>query len=839
MYHKILVVIVLGCGMLLGLPSDMEAQKAKKKNADKLYNDLGYKASIPAYEGEEVDMATAIKIATAYRLNHDTENAELWYAQVIDKTNEPIHHLYYAQALQSNGKYDLAKDHYLKYDEMLGGNGDDRRGELLAAAIDRMNEMEHTEVELKNESGINSMKLEFSPTYYNNGIVFVSTSGIVERGGKSFKDLWIDDNFMALYYAAKNLDGSLQAPEEFSYNITTKYHEGPVSFSRNNERIYFTRNTYNNGKRKNANDGTMKLNIYTAFRSGDNWSDAKELPFCTDEHEEAHPSISADGQQLFFASDRPGGYGGMDIYVSNFNGGKWSSPQNLGPEINTKGNEVFPFIHDSGVLYYASNGLGGLGGLDIYSTRTDEKNEYKKPKNIGTPFNSKKDDFGFILNVLETEGYVTSARKGGIGKDDIYSFKMPRKKPKEKLLAATICTHVKGTDERIAGAEVTIVERGEDGALMSVDDDYIVTLVPTDNSDEYRIKLKRKNQATGDGDSGSFLQKTNGQGEFAYNLKPNREYIFVANKEGYFRAESSFSTEGMALNAEHIEFCIPMEKSNCMALKGQVINSKYKNRIPKATVSMTNLCTGEEVEVETNMLGEFMFPCVGCGCEFVLNGSKKNFRDGSSRASTMKVDCAAGGSVNTEIRLAPSLGPPPTTPAPAPPVAVAPTPVNPTRTYPANPPSPFSVGMVIELENIYYDFNKANIREGAAVDLDKVVDLMRRYPSLELELSSHTDSRGTDSYNRGLSQRRAQSAVNYIIGKGISRSRLVAKGYGEGQLRNGCANGVNCSEEEHQYNRRTEIKILRFDRRDISVKYIDNAPEKIDRANPKRKFVWE
>ncbi len=386
---------------------------------DQLYQDLAYKETINFYASkDQLSLEDMERIANSYRLNHDTENAALWYGQVIEQSSDPVNHLYYAQALQSNGKYGKAKKHFLKYNELLGDDND-LRGVQLATAIDRMNEWKNEEdILLQPETKINSPNLDFSPSYYKDGIVFVSSRKTSNK--KKYK--WTGEHFMNLFYATADEDGKLSEVTSFSKMINSKYHEGPVAFSKSYDKIFFTRNDHVKGKVRTNKKGVMKLGIFTAMSNGENWTDPKPVSFNTTEHEECHPSLSADGSHLYFASDRPGGFGGMDIYVSTFDGGKWGTPTNLGPTINTPGNDVFPFIHDDGTLYFASDGWGGLGGLDIFKSAQNEGAHWTTSENLGTPYNSRKDDFGFVMNVLGTEGYLNSSRDGGSGKDDIYSF---------------------------------------------------------------------------------------------------------------------------------------------------------------------------------------------------------------------------------------------------------------------------------------------------------------------------------------------------------------------------------------------------------------------------------
>jgi len=253
---------------------------AQQKKADKTYKELGYKASIPLFENKDnLSTKDLIKIANAYRLNHDVENAELWYSQVVEESQEAIHLLHYAQALHSNEKYELAKAFYRDYQAAMGGNGPDQRGTQLANAIEQIQDFKHTPVQIKNEESINTQKLEFSPAYYGEGIVFVSTLDPKQRrkNGQLKKvkeeneelDLWINDNFMTLYFATKNEAKELTEVEVFSGNLSTKYHEGPVTFDQSGERIFFSRNQYLKGKKRTDKKGILKMNIYSAIKSGE------------------------------------------------------------------------------------------------------------------------------------------------------------------------------------------------------------------------------------------------------------------------------------------------------------------------------------------------------------------------------------------------------------------------------------------------------------------------------------------------------------------------------------------------------------------------------------------
>ena len=729
---------------VLLLAVSLHAQDERDTKGDKYYKGLGYGSAIPEYKstvGEEgrLDRKTMIRLANSYRLIGDYQNAELYYAQIVESSSKALYRLYYAQALQANGKCEAAKKYFLEYDQLVqadiaegSGAGEDRRGRILANACDTEFSSNENLV-LKNEAALNTASLDFSPAFYKNGLVFVSTRGL-SRAAQN-EDAWLNSKFMDLFYSEiQTKEGeqssNLSAPKALPNVINSKFHEGPLTFDKSGNTMYFSRNNYQKGKRRFSARKITKLKVYGADWDGEEWGNVWELPFNNDEDSHCHPTLSADGRYMYLSSDRAGGYGGHDLYVSTFQNGEWSTPVNLGAGINTPGNELFPFMHEDGTLYFASNGHAGLGGLDVFMAKPDaaltENKEavplWSTPVNLGEPLNSLKDDFGLIVDITGRSGYISSSREGGLGGDDIYSFKgmLEGATPKEKEM----------TD----------------------------TATPTD----------------------------------------------------------------------------------ALMISGTVINKLYNKSVPNATVYLTNKCTGETAAKLTDSQGGFAF--MGeCGCDYTLKGEKAGIGSATAYPSTLNVDCSQD--IQTRLLIGGEISAAPTAPSiissappPAPTRIISRTPV---VTTPAPPPiyrpatttfsasTTYTVGDVIELEHIYYDFDKANIRSDASVDLDKLADVLRRYPGMSIELSSHTDSRATDVYNQALSQRRAQAAVNYLVARGITPERLRARGYGESQLRNNCADGTPCSETEHQRNRRTEFRVLTTDG-NVDVRYIDNEPDYID-----------
>jgi len=248
--------------------------------------------------------------------------------------------------------------------------------------------------------------------------------------------------------------------------------------------------------------------------------------------------------------------------------------------------------------------------------------KFSQPTNIGTPFNSSKDDFGFILNITGTEGYLTSARDGGHGKDDIYSFNMKDKNQlNTQKIKAEICVYDQRTDERIQDAEVYI-KKTANGIDGNLEEDFTMRLVETEINNEFLLKLTKDLDDLGEEE----VQKiTNDNGVVATNLDPNTNYLFIVKKNGYQIAQYPLKTTSKNVQSQ-IDFCIPLAKMTCMTLKGKAVNSKYESLIPNAKITLVNLCTGEEETTISDANGNYNFPCLPCRCEFLLIGEKPYFK---------------------------------------------------------------------------------------------------------------------------------------------------------------------------------------------------------------------
>ncbi len=636
---------------------------------------------------------------------------------------------------------------------------------------------------ITNETTINTEQLEYSPAFYEDGIVFIST----KVAGKKYKikDKRTNTNIMSIFISRRDDNGLLATPVPFAKELLSIYHEGPLTFDRTADNIYFTRNNVMNGVKKSKKDGMIKLNIYSAEWNKNSWGNLKSLPFNEDESNACHPSISVEGNRIYFSSDMDGGLGGMDLYYSELEGGTWGTPVNLGPKVNTDKDEVFPFIHADGTLYFASDGHLGAGGLDIHFTAF-EYGEWKKPENLKSPINTSKDDFGFIVDRDKKNGYFSSNRDGGLGSDDIYSFYISSgnldevagvEKPKLPMNMKVLAID-QGTGEPLTEVSVShsnIDQLSLADALKALSQDNV-------NSDELTVKLNIGKNST------SGLTDRDG----SYPVKLDRgNYIFIVEKEGY-AARQIVVTEDSQLD----ELVISLSKADAMANNvngtgngtgtgsnngtigqpGTVYNPNGTNTGNPTTKPGYTVTSKDNVSIQDSGLGDTNSN----------NGNSSDpFASNNNGSNTTGTGSNNGGST----------------------------------TRPNNPM--IREGAVFQMPNIYYNFNDASIRPDAKIDLDLLLSFMNQNPSVELELASHTDSRGGTRYNKKLSQKRADNAVSYLVRKGIDPNRLTSVGYGESEIRNRCTDGVSCDEREHQYNRRSEVRITKMSN-NASVQLINN-----------------
>lgn len=405
-----LITILLGCAS----PSFSQL-----KRADRYVENLQHMKALPLYLRKAKNgHAEAIeKAAHTFRLVKNYHQAELWYSKAVTAENtNPINHLYYGQVLKSNGKLDLAKEQFKLYQAKVP---DDKDAASQIRSLELINNWKnnpaaYTITELK---GINSENSDFSAVNFKSGIVFVSARG-KDLIGES-KEGRTNQPYLSIFYTEPKSNGSgYKSPVSFSRKINTDYHNGPVCFNKDQNVVYFTRVDKINSSKK---DFINRPKIFSAILDQNNSTKIESFYLNNDSYSLAHPSLSANGEYLYFSSDMPGGFGGADIYYCKKEGDNWGPAVNLGDSINTYGNELFPTIAEDGTLYFSSNGHPGFGGLDIFSARMIG-DMWQQITNMYEPINSSFDDFGIFFYEGKKRGYVSSDRPGGAGDDDIYSF---------------------------------------------------------------------------------------------------------------------------------------------------------------------------------------------------------------------------------------------------------------------------------------------------------------------------------------------------------------------------------------------------------------------------------
>ncbi|WP_033957148.1 OmpA family protein [Psychroserpens jangbogonensis] len=471
------------------------AQKGKVRQAKKEFDNLAYVKTSEillevANNGfKSVDLLQ--KLADSFYFNNQMKEAAQWYGELMamNENMDPEYYFRYAQALKSIEDYTESDIWMTKFHE---ADRSDLRGRAFSSTVDYLSMIDEAsrEFEVYNMD-INTEVSDFGTTQYQNQLVFASARG----GGKKYK--WNEQPFLDLFSAVKQEDGSYSEVTAFNDQVNSKFHESTVSFTPDDQVMYFTRNNYYNKKYKNSEDGTNRLKMFKATLEDDKWTNIEPVHFNSDEYSVAHPTVNLTGTKMYFASDMTGTLGESDIFEVDINpDGTLGEPVNLGASINTEGHETFPFVNSEGDLFFSSNGFTGLGGLDVFVIREFEKrrelNQQLILENIGRPINSPMDDLGYYENVATKEGFFTSNRDGGKGDDDIYSFTIPDCEQEVEGIVRD-----EETDELIVGAKVTLLDaEGEALNQQIVGTDAAYKFEKLECEKEYLIRIEAEDYET-------------------------------------------------------------------------------------------------------------------------------------------------------------------------------------------------------------------------------------------------------------------------------------------------------------------------------------------------------
>ena len=399
------------------------AQNSSTKKADKHFNRYEFVDAAEDYaklvENGKADAYVYSQLAESYYNVFNTQEAERWYAKALETSDNPEMVFKYSQMLKANGKYDESNIQMAKFAKMRPS--DDR-------ALAYNENPNYLPKILEKGKKFNIQNLDFNSKYSDfggtlkDGKLYITSSRNTSR--KTYG--WNEEPFLDIYELTQNDDGSFQTAALVENKVNTKYHEGVASFSPDGNTMYFSRESFFEKEYEKDSISKVKfslLHLFQAKKSDGQWGDVQGFALNSKNYSVKNPSVSSDGNTLYFASDMPGGYGLFDIYKATINSdGSLGEPVNLGQKVNTQGQEMFPFSSNNGTLYFSSNGHLGLGNLDVFYTKEID-GKFTPIRNVGIPINSSADDFAFSLNEDTEEGYVSSNRDGGKGSDDIYAIK--------------------------------------------------------------------------------------------------------------------------------------------------------------------------------------------------------------------------------------------------------------------------------------------------------------------------------------------------------------------------------------------------------------------------------
>lgn len=445
----------------IGCFFSVSAQEVKEKIAEKKYEGYSYIDAIAIYEkvAEKGHISVELfqKLGDSYYFNGMLDKSKVWYDKLFQIENQnldPEYYFRYSQSLKAVKAYKEADKMMEKFYALTN----DYRGELYVKnkfyLIDINNSLDKYTI---TDAGINSEFSDYGGNFKDTKMYFVSNRIPLKNNKKI--DKWTNQNFLNIYRAEFSDSAKAVYIDEIVDEFNTKYHESSPVFTKDGKTMYFTRNNYNNGRVVMDKDKVIKLKLFKASSENGKWVKITELPFNNNEYNMAHPALSPDEKTLYFASDMPGGYGNSDLYKVAINDdGSYGKPENLGDKINTKARETFPFIASDTILYFSSDGLIGMGGLDIFKSVPDENGNYSSFQNIGAPINSERDDFGFVESPFKDIFFVSSNREGGKGYDDIYKVKV-NPEPKKVEYSDTILDEI--SKEPIKNAKITFLDANQ------------------------------------------------------------------------------------------------------------------------------------------------------------------------------------------------------------------------------------------------------------------------------------------------------------------------------------------------------------------------------------------
>jgi outer membrane protein OmpA-like peptidoglycan-associated protein len=670
---------------------------------------------------------------------------------------------------------------------------------------------------------------EYSPVFYDNGIVFCTNRNEGVPGKFSTSQ---DKGLFSINFIKSTDNSDWKNAKLFSREITSRLNDGPVTFSRNGDTVYFSRNLVVEGKPKELESVRNKLGIFYAVKADNKWTKVRELRFNNEWFNLTTPYLSPDGNRLYFASDKDGGFGGSDLYYCNWKNGFWDSPVNLGPVINTKGNEAFPFVTSGGELFFSSDGHPGMGGKDIYYSRMADTS-WIKPILLEAPVNSTSNDFGLVFDSTMSGGYFSTDRGSSL---DIYSFRT-RYVPMfycEPQHENTGCFSFSddgsigvdplllefewhfSTGEKIKGPSV---EHCFPGPGEYIIDQYISerkTARQVFKKTSLKVRIEHPEQPyitsgdtliTGqqislDGDKSHFrgerILSYNWEIDTFRNNGNNISYVF--NKPGQHTVRLGLLVKDSATGLTRIE---------CSSKTVHVFNERPAKSSSEIIRNITSLVDYRYAITDTTysagimMQKEHVFQAELIRSPIRLGTSDNIFRPLPSKYHIKEIQIPEDSSWSYIIDEQSSL------------MEVYPAFRDAAssgfkealiKTFVHTNPAESDLTRIRKMHNTSADIffgSGSVITFGGMAMLEQIALLMKKYPSISLLIANHTDNRGGEAAGITLTRTRSEAVANYLSDKGIETERLLARGYGSSR-----PVSTNLTEDERRKNRRIEFVIL-------------------------------
>ncbi len=587
-----------------------------------------------------------------------------------------------------------------------------------------------------------------------------------------------------LFIATISDDGELLEKKEIQGIPTDKITKTGAAYSKDLTTVYFSAMKYRKKRKRNDREQLFKADV----DEEGNWSNMSKLTFSKSNYSFGEPALSTDGTELYFTSDMPSSIGGADIFVVAINDdGSFGKVRNLGPTINTSGNEVTAYISKNNMLYFSSDGHpNGLGNLDVYVSDLSVNNIPTTPIHLDAPINSTNDDFSFISN-NDKRGYFASNRLQGQNNHDIYSFLVEELIKDEKCVQEIVGV-VKDKETELAITDAKII--------LFDDDNNEIQQVKTDTEGAYKFILDCNKTYTLKASGELYSTEEHIVNTANYLEAPTLEankFLIKKTVEDIANANAFIAKAEEVIDVEKSTTSIGEDKvsKEIVVIENEVNDTTESAAITDSIDSNINKEGVVETEKDTTTIEEEVEEIV------VVETEKDTTTESAAITNSIDSDLNNEDVVDTVTETSVAITEDKVEESIEEIVAVE-TEIDTTTTEEDE----------ASINPVYFSFDKFDISAKAAKELDKIAGILNNNKNIHIEVSSYTDSRGSKAYNLKLSERRAKASADYLVSLGVDRSRITAKGYGESKMVNKCFDGVECSEAAHEKNRRTEFAFL-------------------------------